>query len=223
MPGPVVIPPNGGEVVGDAPQRRVEILSDTPGLHATWSRYGPRRRGAELHVHRRHTDLFYVLTGELTLMIGADGGEVALPAGTLARLPAMVPHGFRNASDADVTYLNLHAPGRGFAEFLRTGDISVYDQEPPPAAGLRPASDAAIGGAADEPEVGVAEVHGEAPRVPGDHLAAYFALDGDLVVRLGGREIPAVPGSWVTVPAGTEHSASATRLLAIRAPEPPPG
>lgn len=221
MSGPVVVPPRGGEVVGDAPHRRVEILSATPGLHATWSRYGPRTRGAELHVHRCHTDLFYVLTGELTLMVGVERTDVAVPAGTLARLPAMVPHGFHNPSDADVTYLNLHAPGRGFAEFLRTGDISVYDQEPPPAGGLRPAGDAAIGGAADEPDIGVAEVHGEAPRVPGDHLAAYFALDGDLLIRLDEREIPAVPGSWVTVPAGTEHTASAGRLLAIHAPEPP--
>ena len=94
MSGPVVVPPRGGEVVGD-PHRRVEILSATPGLHATWSRYGSRTRGAELH------------------------------AGTPARLPAMVAHGFHNPPHADATYLNLHAPGRGSTEFLRTGDISV--------------------------------------------------------------------------------------------------
>ena len=66
MNEPTVIAPGGGEVIGDAPDRRVEILSEHDALHATWSRFGPRREGADLHVHRRHTDLFYVLAGELT-------------------------------------------------------------------------------------------------------------------------------------------------------------
>src|SRR5262249_40382059 len=46
-----VIPAGGGEVVGDSPERRVEILSDDETLAATWSRFGPRRDGADLHVH----------------------------------------------------------------------------------------------------------------------------------------------------------------------------
>jgi hypothetical protein len=36
-----VIPPSGGEIIGDAPGRRVEILSDRDPLHATVSRFGP--------------------------------------------------------------------------------------------------------------------------------------------------------------------------------------
>jgi hypothetical protein len=59
----VVVPPGGGEIVGDAPDRRVEILSDRDSLAATWTRFGPGREGAELHVHREHSDLFYVLAG----------------------------------------------------------------------------------------------------------------------------------------------------------------
>src|SRR5680860_1223303 len=98
MGEPTVIPPGGGEVVGDSPDRRVEILSDHSALHATWSRFGPRRKGAEPHVHRRHSDLFYVLEGELTVSLGREGeGEgVVVPAGTLARVPPLVVHGFRN-------------------------------------------------------------------------------------------------------------------------------
>src|SRR4029079_3090113 len=38
-----VIPPRGGEVIGDAPERRVEILADHDTLNATWSRFGPGR------------------------------------------------------------------------------------------------------------------------------------------------------------------------------------
>ena len=59
----IFIPPGGGEVIGDAPHRRVEIVSDNEALDATWTRWGPHRVGADLHVHRHHTDLFYVLDG----------------------------------------------------------------------------------------------------------------------------------------------------------------
>src|SRR5437773_2292003 len=55
---PVLVPPGGGEIVGDSPERRVEIISDHETLHATWSRFGPHRDGADLHIHRAHTDLF---------------------------------------------------------------------------------------------------------------------------------------------------------------------
>ena len=170
MSEPVVIPPGEGEIIGDAPDRRVEILSEDDALHATWSRFGPGREGADLHVHRRHTDLFYVLEGELTVMLGPAGEDVVVPAGTLARMPPLVVHGFRNGSDAELRYLNLHAPGRGFADFLRAlrdGRTLVYDQEPPPADGGRPATEAVIGGGempadgvlllADVEEIAIAE------------------------------------------------------------------
>ena len=106
-----VIGPGGGEVVGDSPERRVEILCDDEAVHATWTRYGPRRDGADLHVHRRHTDLFYVLDGELTLRLGVNDELVGVPAGCLVHVPPMVVHGFRNGGDTELRYLNFHAPG----------------------------------------------------------------------------------------------------------------
>ena len=96
-----VIPPGGGEAIGDSPERRVEILCDDEALNATWSRFSAGRAGADLHVHRHHSDIFYVLEGELTVMLGLDGERVAVPAGTLARVPPLVVHGFRNASEAE--------------------------------------------------------------------------------------------------------------------------
>ena len=106
----ILIPSGGGEIVGDSADRRVEILSDHDTLHSTWSRFGPHREGADLHVHRHHTDMFFVLEGELTVMLGTDGETAVVPAGTLARVPPLVVHGFRNGSDAEVRYLNFHAP-----------------------------------------------------------------------------------------------------------------
>ena len=158
-------------MVGDSPERRVEILSDHEHVHATWTRYAPHRDGADLHIHRRHTDLFYVLEGELTVRLGAADEQVAVPAGTLVRVPPLVVHGFRNAGDGELRYLNFHAPGERFADYLRAmrdGRSFVYDQEPPPEDGGRPIADAVIGGdgfssdgvrlLADVDEIAIAEL-----------------------------------------------------------------
>ena len=59
-------------------------------------------------------------------------------------MPPLVVHGFRNASDADVRYLNFHAPGMQFADYLRAlrDERSFsYDQYDPPEDGVRPAAE----------------------------------------------------------------------------------
>jgi mannose-6-phosphate isomerase-like protein (cupin superfamily) len=131
------------ELLGDAPDRRVELLCEDDALHATWTRMGPGRDGADLHVHRRHHDVFYVLAGTLTVRL--RDGELAIGAGNLACVPPLVVHGFRNASpDTELRYLNFHAPGMGFAEYmrgLRDGIRVRYDQhDPPPDGGADPAT-----------------------------------------------------------------------------------
>ena len=226
MSEPAVIPPGGGEVIGDAPDRRVELIADHDALHATWSRFGPHRDGADLHIHRRHTDLFYVLEGELTLRLGAEGKGVAVPAGTLARVPPLVVHGFRNETDAELRYLNLHAPGVGFADYMRAmrdGRTLTYDQEPPPPDGTRPATAAVVGGEgfqadgmtllADIDEIAVADAWSDlagppAPHVHARHVESFYVLKGELAITIGGREHRVGAGSWVQVPAGVAHAVS---------------
>jgi mannose-6-phosphate isomerase-like protein (cupin superfamily) len=225
----VLVPPGEGELVGDAPERRVEILSDHETLHATWSRYGPHREGADLHVHRHHTDLFYVLEGELTIRLGVEDRPAVVPAGTLARVPPLVVHGFRNGSDAEVRYLNLHAPGMGFADFLRAmrdGRDFSYDQHAPPDDGGRAASEAVVGrgepiaaGAdrgvtllADVDSIAVAEIRtgpGSPPpplHVHRRHAESFYVLEGQLTLTAGDREVRAAAGSWVQVPPGVPHT-----------------
>ena len=225
----VVIPPGGGEVIGDSPERRVEILCDGDALHATWSRFGPGREGADLHVHRRHTDIFYVLEGELTVLLGPMGDAVVVPAGTLARVPPLDVHGFRNGSDAEVRYLNLHAPGEGFADFLRAlrdGRTLTYDQEPPPADGGRPTAEAVIGGDADAEAIGIAEELSEPgarpePHVHRRHVESVYVLEGELALTVGDRTLRAAAGTWASVPAGVAHalwSSGPARFLSIHAP-----
>jgi quercetin dioxygenase-like cupin family protein len=244
MSEPFVIAPGGGEVIGDSPERRVEILCDRDPLHATFSRFGPGREGADLHVHREHTDLFYVLSGELTLRLGVEDEPVAAAAGTLARVPPLVVHGFRNASGADVTYLNLHAPGEGFADFmraLRDGRPAAYDQHPPPDDGGRPTGEAAIGAEpvivegpgvrmavlAEVDAIAIADVRCDpgavAPGSAGDGLRSLYVLAGEVVVTAGGQELRAGQGSWVTLPGSAASSITAAgpkpaRFLDLRTP-----
>ena len=171
--------PGEGEVVGDSEERRVEILCDRDELHATWTRFGPYRDGASPHVHRRHSDLFYVLEGELTLLVGPDREERVLPAGTLALAPPLVVHGFRNGSDAELRYLNFHAPGCGFADYLR-GMAADFDSDDPPANGARPAAEAVVvppgtgGVLIDRPEIRI-EVRDE-PEPASDRVTCLYVL-----------------------------------------------
>jgi quercetin dioxygenase-like cupin family protein len=236
------LPAGGGEIVRDVPESRLEILSDRDELHATWTRFGPHRDGASPHVHRQHSDLFYVLEGEFTVLIGPDRTETPIRPGTLALAPPLVVHGFRNASDGAMRYLNFHAPGGGFAPYLR-GEESGFDSFDPPEDGGRPAGDAYIGTGevlAERPglrvsllvevdEIAIAEVTTEpgglSPplHVHRRHSESFYVLAGELTFTANGSELRATAGSWVQVPPGVPHTFAATgseeaRFLDIHTP-----
>jgi quercetin dioxygenase-like cupin family protein len=217
-----VIPPREGEVIGDAPDRRVEMLSDVDSLHATWSRFGPRRAGANLHIHHRHSDLFYVLEGELTVKLGPNGDETVAPAGTLVHIPPLVVHGFRNGSDAEVRYLNFHAPGEGFADYMR--GLSDFDQDEPPEDGGRPVSEASVnsggGQLCDSDEIAVAErTAGDEEHAHAEHVASLYVLEGELTLAAGDRSRSAAPGTWLQIPAGVAYRVSGPGdYLEVRTP-----
>lgn len=224
----MLIPPGEGEVIGDSADRRVEILSDDETLNATWSRFGPHREGADLHVHRHHTDCFFVLEGELTVRLGLADELVTVSAGTLARVPPLVVHGFRNGSDAEVRYLNLHAPGQRFADYLRAmrdGRSFTYDQHEPPEDGGRPTNEAVVGATehvaerpglhvellADVDELAISENRCDPAAEPDPrhvhrrHVESVYVLEGELTFTLDGRELTATAGTWVQIPAGVAH------------------
>jgi mannose-6-phosphate isomerase-like protein (cupin superfamily) len=223
------------EIIGDTPDRTVEVLSDHDSLHVTWTRFGPGRDGAAPHIHRLHSDLFYVLDGVLTVKL-ADGEAVA-PAGTLVHVPPLVVHGFRNAGDGELRYLNFHAPGTGFIDYMRgrrDGRPVPFDQEDPPADRSRPTATATIGGAqvladssglrvvrlADYDEIRITEAWSESgdvsPPPAGDgHAEWFYVLEGELVID--GERAPA--GSWVHTPARSSLRGSApVRFLHVQAP-----
>jgi mannose-6-phosphate isomerase-like protein (cupin superfamily) len=220
----LVIAPGEGEVVGDSPERRVEILCDHDSLAATWSRFGPHREGADLHVHRHHSDVFYVIDGELTLRLGLEDRPVVVSAGKLALVPPLVVHGFRNGGDADVRYLNFHAPAMQFAEYmraLRDKRPFTYDQHDPPEAGVRPAAEAEVGvtriGCED---IAVDELRveaGETLRVRAAGLESFYVLEGSLDGQATGAWLQLGPGATAALEAGLDGA----RLLRVRTPGSP--
>ena len=144
----VVTPPGEGEVIYQRPEGAIHLLAGTERVVLSEIRLAPGNDGPAAHVHETHSDAFYVLDGELTVRLGDE--ELELAAGGFVAIPPGVVHTVRNASDADVLMLNVHAPGAGFDSYLRAGRDrdraarDAFDQHEPPADGGRPATDARV-------------------------------------------------------------------------------
>lgn len=214
-----------GEAIVDTPNRELRVLCEHDWLNTTWTRHAAGERGAEPHVHHRHVDAFFVLAGELTLVVGPELAPVTATAGTFVLLPPGLVHGFDNDSSGEVRFLNFHAPGCGFVEYLRgRGD---FDQHPPPADGGRPPADAIVtppGGGerfqredraitilGDHPELSAfrIEVDPEWPGIPshehGDTVDVFFVLEGQAEVVRGGDAVRAGAGSFYAAAPGVQH------------------
>lgn len=227
---PLLLAPGEGETVTDRPERTLRILADLEQLIVTWFRYEPGERGPDPHVHRLHTDAFYVLEGELELTLGPDRKTIVGPPGTLAAAPPGVVHTFRNASDATAIFLNIHAPSRGFGDYIR-GRSKDFEQFDPPADGGRPFDDAVLsalgegeriegrsttivkaGGSDCDGQLSVYETVLPAGNTgPPLHLhrrtaETFFVLDGIFDFTLGAERMLLEPGSFALVPPGLAHT-----------------
>ncbi len=77
----------------------------------------PGAAGSPVHRHGRLTESFAVEAG--TLAFWTEGHWERLNAGDSITVHPGEAHGFRNDSDADVTFVCTVAPGDGFERFLR--------------------------------------------------------------------------------------------------------
>jgi mannose-6-phosphate isomerase-like protein (cupin superfamily) len=103
---PVVIPPAGGERVGN-----VEFLAlseHTPRFNLSIITMAPGRSGPEPHLHEDEDDAFYVLDDKMTFVLGDE--ELTAAAGTFVLVPPGVEHTFVNRAEHPVRMLNIHAP-----------------------------------------------------------------------------------------------------------------
>jgi mannose-6-phosphate isomerase-like protein (cupin superfamily) len=80
------------------------------------------------HTHTREDETYYVLSGELEVIIGDE--TFVLGAGDTLMAPRNIPHQLRNSGNVENHYLLVFSPS-GFDEFLRV--TAVY--APGPAVG----------------------------------------------------------------------------------------
>jgi mannose-6-phosphate isomerase-like protein (cupin superfamily) len=221
---PVVLRAGEGEVVTDRPSRTLRILTDNELLTLTWFRYEPGEEGPDPHVHYTHTDAFYVLEGEIELRLGPEVVSVPAPAGTLGAAPPNLVHTFRNSSDSTALFLNVHAPGAGFADMMRARrdgrdeEADRFDQHDPPADGGRPLADALV---TKPGEAGARDPDGhfslaENEVAPGNRqsfvsfdpppLTALFVVEGPIELVVDGSETELGVGAFALVPAGVAYA-----------------
>jgi mannose-6-phosphate isomerase-like protein (cupin superfamily) len=238
-----------GEVITDREERELRVLALHEPISITWSRYAPGQRGPDLHVHREHSDAFYVLEGELTFGLGPEGDQVRVPAGGFVAAPPNVAHSFANEGGAEARFLNLHAPDTGFVGSLRArrdgGDPS-YDQFDPPPDGGRPRADAIVSGPGEGErlasanrialmkgvldDMSVAEWTIEGPlKGPGLHthengVDSFYVIEGELEMTVEHEQQIAGPGTIASVPPGALHTfnhrgAGTVRFINVHAPD----
>jgi quercetin dioxygenase-like cupin family protein len=107
----------------ERPGRRASVFVSREELVLFEFEMEPRTDGAGPHIHRQHVDSFYMLEGELEVMV--DGETVHAQPGDLVHAPPNVVHAFKNSSAGRVRFLNLHTPGMRFDEYIRKMDEGV--------------------------------------------------------------------------------------------------
>lgn len=135
MPGelapraPVVLRPGEGRAYEMGPIRAVFKADGTESagrysISEWWLE--PRTTGPGAHSHAQD-DVFYVLEGTMSIMIGDQWMDA--PAGSFVLVPAGVPHDFENRGNVRSGVLNISAPG-GF-EPAMPGIRNWFLQHPP--------------------------------------------------------------------------------------------
>ena len=240
---PILLAPGEGETVADSRERTIRILLEHPHAAVTWTRYEAGERGPDPHVHDRHHDAFYVLSGELELGIGGGSQSQTLGAGSFVGIPPGVVHTFRNASGDTATFLNVHAPSCGFADHLR-GRNPDFDQHEPPADGGRDPRDVVVtlpGGGepfvrhnrtitilADMGVLSLFDIAFDSTFVVRPHsheieVDAFYVVDGPAEFHVGGEWISAEAGAFASAVPGVVHGfrsgGERSRLLNLHLPD----
>lgn len=73
--------------------------------------------GAPAHFHTKATELFFVISGSLQVLIGEE--ITVLNEGDFLAVPPHTPHAFAAAPDAEADVLFVFTPGMGRFDYLR--------------------------------------------------------------------------------------------------------
>jgi mannose-6-phosphate isomerase-like protein (cupin superfamily) len=107
----IVNGPDEGERLARA-DRVLLVKSDAPQLSVIEMTVAADWEGIEPHVHDDHADSFYVLEGQVDMVVG--NRTMRAGAGTLMTSPRGARHGMAGAGPHGARLLNLHTPDAGF-------------------------------------------------------------------------------------------------------------
>ena len=248
-PAGIVVGPDEGEVITRTERRDLVLIADLPDISVSRMRYVPGEWGPDPHVHREHTDSFYLLEGELTFVLGREDERITVGPDTFVAAPAGVVHSFGNEGDAEARFLNFHSPQAGFGEYLRgrrDGRDVPFDSFDPPDDGGLPFAEAIVSGPGEGERLlsgsRVTTVKCERPDLflsvfeigdtfsgpplhsHDDQVDAFYVLDGDIDVTVEGSSQVAGPGTLAAIPRDVEHTfdnlrGQPARFLNLHAPE----
>jgi mannose-6-phosphate isomerase-like protein (cupin superfamily) len=172
-----------GRDQGERVSSHLTIVAARDELVMTESLYPPGKAGPDPHIHRHHADCFYVLGGELAFRVGPELELVSAVPGTFVMVPPEVVHTFRNEAPGDARFLNLHAPGCGFDEYLRNG--ADWDSIDTPDGGGRPADEVVVRPPGEGVKAGASDGIGSLslvevvlPRDPLPDCDAVYVIEG---------------------------------------------
>ena len=243
---PLLLAPGEGETTTDRPGRTNRILCEFEQIIVSSFHHGPGEEGPDPHVHRQHTDAFYVLEGKVDFGLGPEVTRITGGPGTFVAAPPNVVHTFRNSSDDMALFLNIHAPSMGFGNVLRGGGHDGFDQFDPPDDGGRPFDDAILLPAGEGEQVGrettshlikteldelsafemtfTPEFEGVDPHTHDDLVDAFLVLEGEGEFVVGDEVRRAGPGFFLAAPPGARHGfrnpgPDPLRMLNLHAPD----
>jgi quercetin dioxygenase-like cupin family protein len=113
----VFLPPGEGERL-EANTRVATIKAGRDELALIEFELEPGFEGPDPHTHDDHIDSFYVLDGEVEFVV--EDEVLRLGAGSFVAAPLDVVHTFGNPGQNRARLLNIHAPSRGFHDWLRS-------------------------------------------------------------------------------------------------------
>jgi mannose-6-phosphate isomerase-like protein (cupin superfamily) len=91
----------------------------------------PAGAGPPAHIHERQAEGFYLLSGEVEFIVGADDEVVRAEPGSAVWVPKSTRHAFRVVSPEDARVLNFYTPG-GFDDHLPFYGVEATAQTLPP-------------------------------------------------------------------------------------------
>ncbi|MFJ7627699.1 cupin domain-containing protein [Streptomyces sp. NPDC097595] len=99
------------------PSSVMTLLADSDGFTSYRSTFTEGAVGAPPHFHTRASELFFVISGALQVLVGEE--ITVLEAGDFLAVPPHTPHAFAAAPGREADALFVFTPGMGRFDYLR--------------------------------------------------------------------------------------------------------